>query len=188
MSTSLRLTVRDLECLPDVEGTRYELIDGDLHVSKSPSWHHQFTTLRIGSEFVIWDPQSLRGVVLPAPGIIFSDDNSVIPDLVWISRSRARIGIDEAGHLTVAPDLVIEVLSPGPNNERRDRELKVTLYSRRGVAEYWIVDWQRRLVEIYRRSNAALELVATLFGDDVLTSPLLPGFGCPLPRLWAPEL
>ena len=48
------------------------------------------------------------------------------------------------GQFSVAPDLVVEIFSPGAVNERRDRELKLNLYSRQGGREYWIADWQRR--------------------------------------------
>jgi len=69
-------------------------------------------------------------------------------------------------------------------NEQRDREVKLKLYSRQGVLEYWIVDWLSRTLQVYRHADAALELVATLAGDDLLSSPLLPGFSCPLSKLW----
>jgi Uma2 family endonuclease len=94
--------------------------------------------------------------------------------------------LDAGGHLTVAPELVVEVLSPGSSNELRDRDVKLSLYSRIGVDEYWIVDWRARVVEVYRRLGAELQRVATLTGDATLTSPLLPGFSCPISSLWAP--
>jgi len=74
------------------------------------------------------------------------------------------------------------VLSPG--EERRDRELKLKLYSVQGVREYWICDRQQRKVEVYRRENAVLKLAATFFNEDNLTSPLLPGFSCPIERFF----
>jgi Uma2 family endonuclease len=86
--------------------------------------------------------------------------------------------MDDAGHLHVCPELVIEVLSPGSRNEQRDRETKLHLYSRRGASEYWIIDWMRRQLLVYRRENAALQLVATLRDSEELTTPLLPGFSC----------
>ncbi len=97
-------------------------------------------------------------------------------DVVWVSHERlARIeGAD--GHLHGPPELVIEVLSPGPVNEERDRDTKLRLYSRYGVEEYWIVDPRARLVEVYRQRDGVLRLVATLGDADTLTSPLLPGF------------
>jgi Uma2 family endonuclease len=80
--------------------------------------------------------------------------------------------------------LVVEILSPGTANERRDREAKLKLYSRRGVLEYWIVDWHAQQIEMYRREALALRLVATLYPADTLTSPLLPGFACQVATLF----
>ncbi|HZG39970.1 MAG TPA: Uma2 family endonuclease [Nodosilinea sp.] len=76
----------------------------------------------------------------------------------------------------MAPELMVEVLSPGGLNEQRDKEVKLKLYSRYGVQEYWIVNWQLKTLEIYRRADAQLQLVGTLLVDDALSSPLLPGF------------
>lgn len=84
--------------------------------------------------------------------------------------------LGEDGKLHAPPDLAIEVLLPGTPNQRRDQEVKLCLYSTRGVSEDWIADWQARIVEVYRREDAALRLTATLYAEDELTSPLLPGF------------
>ncbi|HAX88673.1 MAG TPA: hypothetical protein DCY91_21015, partial [Cyanobacteria bacterium UBA11370] len=92
--------------------------------------------------------------------------------------------LDEAGHLTAAPELIVEVLSPGVENVRRDQEVKLKLYSSRGVQEYWIVNWQLQQIEVYRREQASLRLIATLFSNDVLSSPLLPGFNCSIAQLF----
>lgn len=77
------------------------------------------------------------------------------------------------------------MLSPGSENERRDKVAKLKLYSTRGVQEYWIVNWQTQQIEAYRREQAALKLVATLFVNDELTTPLLPGFVCVVGQLFA---
>ena len=106
------------------------------------------------------------------------------PDVVWRSREQLAVGKDDAGHLRVAPELVVEVRSPGSANERRDREVKLALYSRQGVREYGIVDWRARRVQVYRRDGAASRLVETLETDDALTSPPLPGFSRPVSNLW----
>lgn len=188
MATTPRYTSRDLECMPDIDGVRYEIIDGDLYVSKQPDWHHQYAGNRVAVELDLWDRQADIGVTIPAPGLIFAPDQDVAPDLIWISKARLAQGTDAAGHLRVAPEIVVEILSYGAVNERRDREVKLSLYSRQGVHEYWIVDWRRRTVQVYRREQAALRLEATLEGGDVLTSPLLSGFACPIARLWAPDI
>jgi Uma2 family endonuclease len=80
---------------------------------------------------------------------------------------------------------MVEVLSPGVQNERRDRQAKLKLYSEQGVQEYWIVDWRTKQVTVYRRARAQLVLVGTLQNDDELTSPLLSGFVCPVPRFFS---
>nr|WP_323713188.1 Uma2 family endonuclease [Gloeocapsopsis dulcis] len=115
-----------------------------------------------------WSQKTGLGQVAIAPGIIFSDADNVIPDVVWASNKRLAALLDDAGHLTAAPELVVEVLSFGGENERRDREVKLKLYSSRGVQEYWIVDWQKQQIEVYRREKAALTLSATLFANDEL--------------------
>lgn len=184
MSISGRYTSADLERLPNVEGTRYEIVDGELHVSRQPHWEHQYACHRAAYQLERWSGQSDAGVVIPAPGLVFAEDQDVAPDVVWISRERLARAKDEAGHLRMAPELVVEVLSPGSANERRDREVKLALYCRQGVEEYWIVDWRARVVQVLRRDGEGLRAVATLAGDDVLTSPLLPGFSCPVSSLW----
>jgi len=69
-------------------------------------------------------------------------------------------------------------------NQRRDREAKLKLYSSRGVREYWIVDWEKQQIEVSRREKAALTLVATLFANDELTCSLLPNFTCTLAQIF----
>ncbi|MPZ16226.1 MAG: Uma2 family endonuclease [Chloroflexi bacterium] len=131
-----------------------------------------------------WSRQTGAGVVNFAPGLIFAEDQNVAPDIVWVSAGRLPLLLEADQKLHAAPDLVVEVLSPGPKNEQRDREAKLNLYSRRGVREYWIVDWQLRQMDIYRRSNAALELATTALEGDSLRSSLLPGFELSLDDLF----
>jgi Uma2 family endonuclease len=186
---ALRLfTSADLRKFPDIPGVRYEIIDGELYVSRQPTLGHQFAALRTSVALDVWNDQTGAGWVFGEPGLVFADDQDVAPDVVWISRERLPEAQDEKGHLRLAPELVVEVLSPGPANELRDRQLKLSLYARRGVHEYWIVDWLHHSVEVYRHDGADLQLVTTLGETDTLTSPLLPGFALPVARLWSPSL
>jgi Uma2 family endonuclease len=105
--------------------------------------------------------------------------------VVWASTQRLAELLDDAGHLTAAPELIVEVLSAGADNERRDREAKLKLYSARGVQEYWIVNWRLQQIEVYRRERATLKLIATLFANDELTSPLLPNFSYSVAQIFA---
>ncbi|MEH2288716.1 Uma2 family endonuclease [Nostoc sp.] len=179
----IRWTSADLELLPD-NGNRYEIIDGELFVTRAPHWGHQKAIGNIYAELRTWSLSTGLGEAVPNPGIIFTDADNVIPDVVWISKERLVILLDNEGHLTGAPELVVEVLSPGVQNERRDREIKLKLYASRGVQEYWILNWQLQQVEVYRREKAVLKLVATLFATDDLSSPLLPNFVCTVGQLF----
>jgi len=180
---TLHWTSRDLELLPD-DGNRYEIIDGELYVAKQPDWQHQLAGFRLGFLLQVWNEQSQAGLVNLTPGIIFADDTNVVPDMIWISQERLKTALHKDGKLHNAPELVVEVLSPGPEMERRDREVKVKLYSRRNMKEYWVVNWQERTLEVYRREDAVLTLEKTLEETDVLQSPLLPGFSCKVSQIF----
>ncbi len=181
-----KFTSADLLLMPD-DGKRYEIIEGELYVSRQPSWHHQFACGEIYRFLQEWSRGSGLGIANLAPALIFAEDDDVAPDVVWISGERMTQALGEDGKLHSAPELVVEVISPGRSNEERDRQAKLKLYSRRGVQEYWIVDWQGPQVEVYRRERAQLVLVQTLYRDDMLESPLLPGFSCRVGALVMPE-
>jgi Uma2 family endonuclease len=179
----VRWTTADLDLFPD-NGTRYEIVDGELFTTRAPHWRHQQACGRVFRALDEWSLNSGLGEASIAPGVLFSETDNVIPDVIWISHERLALIEDEAGHLNGAPEVAVEVLSPGTQNERRDREAKLKLYASRGVQEYWIVDWRLRQVEVYRREQATLRLIATLFVNDELSTPLLPGFTCPVARLF----
>ena len=117
--------------------------------------------------------------------MIFDEHNGVVPDLVFLTHERKK-QILSAGRLTAAPEIVVEILSPGAANEKRDRVLKRHLYSAQGVHEYWIVDADAKTIEVYRkRKDAGLKLAASLHSADELTSSVLPGFRVSLAQLFA---
>jgi Uma2 family endonuclease len=192
ISEKRRWTTADLEKIP-LDDYRYEIIDGELFVTGMLHWKHQEVTFKIVNALYNWSRSAGLGKPCLAPGIIFSDTDTVIPDVVWISNNRFSALLDENGHLTGAPELVVEVLSRGKENEIKDREIKLKLYSEREVEEYWICDREalrmqhrfQQTIEIYRRQDADLKLTATLSNKDVLTSPLLPGFTCQVARIFA---
>lgn len=170
-----RWTVADLEGLPD-DGNRYEIIDGELHVTSAPHVWHQLVVGNVSTALNVWSDQTGHGVTIPGPGIIFSPTDVVIPDVVWVRRDRFPGLLGEDGRLHGAPDLAVEVLSPGTANVERDRVTKRQHYGCWGVREYWIIDRFARTIEIYRLAEDGLQPVATLGASDELSSPLLPGF------------
>jgi Uma2 family endonuclease len=174
-ASDLRLTNADLEAMPE-DGNRYEVIDGELYVSSAPGFIHQIIVVRIVTAFAEYLRRHPIGEIAPGVGVIFDDYNGVIPDLVFATHEHMRKTLI-GGRYHASPEIVIEILSPGSSNERRDRHVKRSLYAARGVGEYWILDPENRSVELYCR-DAAGELVLdrSIRQGDQLTSGFLPGF------------
>lgn len=171
------LTVADLEAFPDDDGNRYELIEGELFVSTSPGLTHQIVSDNTVHLIRTYLDKHPIGTVVSTIGLILSEYSGVIPDIVFFTHeSVERIVTGEM--LTSAPELVVEILSPGSQNIRRDRVAKFQLYGKYRVPEYWLIDKEKQAVEVYRLRSAKLQLVSTLTGNEELTTPVLPGFSC----------
>jgi len=179
MPVDTRLTYDDFCLLPE-DGKRREIIAGELIVTPSPQLPHQRAvtrlTIRLG-EFVT--SHHLGEVFVSPFDVVFSEFDVVEPDLLYISNARA--GVLTGKNVQGAPDLVVEVLSE--TTARVDRSIKLKLYGKFGVQEYWMIDPEGPSAEIYRRGPEGLDLVAKLASTDALTSPLFPGFNLPLSRL-----
>jgi Uma2 family endonuclease len=168
------LTVADLDACPD-DNNRYELIEGELFVSRAPGIPHQRVLNNLQIAFGSYLRENPIGIEVPGAGTVFSDYNAVIPDLVIVRNERWSEVVTEV-RFTGAPDLVIEIMSPGKENRDRDLLVKRQLYAKYGVAEYWIVDSENRLVKVYRLQKQQLENVATCRNGEEITTPILPGF------------
>jgi Uma2 family endonuclease len=177
------LTIADWEAMPHGDGNRYEIIEGELFVSCSPGLTHEIVLSnlirRIG-RFLDDDP---IGLIVTGPGLILSNFSGVIPDAVFIlSEQRDKIVKDDRLH--APPALVVEVLSPGSTNIRRDRLYKLNLYAKHGVPEYWIVDPKNKTLERYISESSSLVLKETLQDEGPLTMLALPGFSCPVSQIF----
>ena len=177
------LTVADLDLMPD-DGNRYEIIEGELFVSRAPSLTHQIIVKNIVTDFQNHINRNPLGLVVPGPGVIFSEYSGVIPDVIFISNER-RGEIAAGERVMGAPDLVIEIVSPGTENERRDRVVKRQLYGKHGVREYWIVYPESRAIEVYAYDGQVLNLANTFAETDELTSAVLRGYRVQVGKLFA---
>jgi Uma2 family endonuclease len=176
------MTVDDLDCMPE-DGNRYEVIEGELFVSRAPGLPHQVVS---GNMFAaLWNYLEVNpiGQVIATPGLVFSEYTGVIPDLVFFTHERAT-KIISGVRLIAAPNIVIEILSPGQENIARDRIAKRQLYAKQGVDEYWILDSEDKAIEIYRLNTSRLDLASTLRDEDKITSLLLPDFACTVSQVF----
>jgi Uma2 family endonuclease len=177
-----RLTFEDWLKFPE-DGQRYEIIDGELFVSPSPSVKHQ----RIVRSLLVLLDRFLRagslGEVLPAPiGVKLAEDTVPQPDLlVVLDENQQRVGTQAVHGL---PDVVVEVLSPG--TAARDLGVKRDRYELAGIPEYWIVDSESELVEVLALESGKYTLWGRFGLNDVLTSRVLAGLRIPLREVFPP--
>jgi Uma2 family endonuclease len=166
----VKFTYKDYMSAP--EDKRYELLDGDLIVVPAPDMEHQDTSRNIVFPLGAFVRERSLGYVYYAPcDVVLSDTDVVQPDLLFISKERSHIITRR--NIQGAPDLVIEILSPG--TAERDRNFKRRLYERHGVREYWMADPYARTIEVLALGERGFELVAVYHYGEVLTSPLLEG-------------
>src|SRR5258708_13107287 len=81
------LTVADLDACPD-DNNRYELIEGELFVSRAPGIPHQRVLNNLQMTFGIYLKENPIGIVVPGAGAVFSDHDAVIPDLAFLPNER----------------------------------------------------------------------------------------------------
>ena len=164
------LTYHDWLAVPERDGFRHELIDGELLVTPSPSPLHQDVVLALAV--------ALRNHLRPAGGRVFvaptgvklAEDCVLEPDVVVLGAERAGLVGDRV--IDGAPDLVVEVLSRG--GARRDLFDKREAYERHGVPEYWIVDpIAQTLLVLHAHEGSYAESGRFGMGDTV-ASPSLP--------------
>jgi Uma2 family endonuclease len=164
-----RMTFVDWLQLPH-DGRLYELIDGELLVSPSPSILHQRVSRELEFQILQYLRTSGRGEVLDAPVGVRLGDDVLEPDLVIVLSEHAdRIG---AQVIEGAPDVVVEILSPG--TAKRDLGVKRTVYEAAGVPEYWIVDAESAAVEVLVLERGAYVRLGLFRRGDTLRSRVLP--------------
>ena len=174
------LTYEDYCALPD-DGRRYEIIEGELYVTPSPSVAHQRLAGNLLVTLHTWVRAQAAGEVLIAPfDVILARTTVVVPDLVFVSRER--LGIVTGRGVEGAPDLVVEILSPGTAS--RDRVEKAQIYARHGVRHYWLADPDARVLEVYELTGGQYRETARLTAGATFTPTLFPGLAISLSSLW----
>jgi Uma2 family endonuclease len=166
---------RDYDRVP--EDVRCELLDGWLYVCPSPTLRHQALAMLL-AEALQRAAERAGGWVFVAPLDVALAPHSIVqPDVLYLSAGNGQIAGDR---IDGAPELVIEVLSPG--TVRRDRMQKLRLYARSGVREYWLADPIERQIEFLQNDHG--RFVVGLPEAGSYSSPVLSGLDLDLVALW----
>jgi Uma2 family endonuclease len=145
-------TYEDYAALPD-DGNKYEVLDGEVLVTPSPSTRHQHILFMLSIQLYEYVNRYELGVVLPDIDLLFQPGQFLRPDLLFVPTS-AREGIAHRG-IELTPGLVVEVLSPSSSSN--DRVKKPRRYGDFGVPEYWVVDPEDEMVWVWRFAKGRME-------------------------------
>ncbi len=172
-----RATYEDYCRFPD-DGKRYEILDGQIHLTPSPSTPHQYASKRLQRILEDYFETTPSRLVFDAPlDVILADDDVVQPDLLVVERTQiSKRGIEGP------PLVLVEILSPSRIDY--DRLTKARRYAARAVPHYWIVDPAARTLQCFRLEAGGYVLEVS--GDDLteLTVPSFSGLTVPLSSLW----
>ena len=171
------LTYEDYRLLPD-DGTRYELMEGELFVvSPAPLIRHQTALVNLLFALVATLEKPGLARVLPAPtDLVLSPTTVLQPDLIVIGAARSSVITARA--IEGIPDIVVEILSPGSLD--RDMYIKKRLYQRFGVPEYWVVDLDAGSLVAHRLDQGTYGIRARYDRASILESPEFPTLKVPM--------
>jgi Uma2 family endonuclease len=176
------MSIADWEALPEDEPG--ELVDGLLAEEEAPDFLHE--------AMVAWLLTTLRTWVLPRGGYVFGSEAKFIvrpargrkPDLSVFFAPRGKVPRRGAGR--IAPDIVVEVISPTPRDGRRDRVEKLDDYAAFGVGYYWLVDPEQRSIAVLERGADGRYVHALgVVGGTIDSVPGCEGLVLAVDALWA---
>ena len=149
-------TLAEVHALPD-DGNKYELVRGELFVTPPPTYNHESIGARLAMFVVPFVMREGLGLVFQGHAVMRHDGSEVGPDLMVRAEHR---GPDAGWDNAPVPILIVEIASP--STRRRDREQKRSLYLDAGVAEYWMIDPERRTVTVVRQGEPDLVVTREL--------------------------
>ncbi len=174
LKTKPRKTVEDYLRLP--EGTRAELIEGEILTSPSLRERHQAVVGNLFALLRAFIRECRLGRIYTAPFDVHLPSGDVVePDLIFVATEHASILKD---WIRGVPDLLVEVVSP--DSAERDRIVKRHIYERNGVREYWLVEPAEHAVEVLEFSAARFVSRGYFEEADRVTSGVLAGLSLPV--------
>lgn len=163
------LTLEDYFILADQTDDQTEFINGEMIVMTRPTPAHQMISGLI-FVFLWFCIRKIGGKAYQDVEMVFDDENSVAPDVVYIAKNNPRCQITDKW-LYGVPDLAVEILSASTG--KRDKGEKYHLYEKYGVAEYWLIDPANQYVEVFIHVDSAYRRLGVFAPDDTFSSPVL---------------
>lgn len=164
----------------------YELFDGEIMKRSAPSLIHQSVSRELLTEITLFLRKNPIGTVYSAPVDLNLDEhNAFQPDLAFMSKERSFL-IEDGDYIRGAPDLVVEIISPG--TVKKDRVIKKDLCERFAIREYWLVDPLNKGIEIYimQEDKYVLHDLQEISGK--ISSTVLTGFELELGHIFGEEM
>jgi Uma2 family endonuclease len=182
MSTTTYVTANELLSLPMGRGQRYELVAGELRVMSPAGWRHGGVVgvLQTALGAFILD-NNLGRVFGAETGFLLhrNPDTVRAPDFAFITKKNLPTTEPSEAFWPGAPDLAVEVLSPGDTSGEVAEKVEEWLSS--GCAAVWVVDPKLKTVTVYESLTNVR--VATA-GETLVGTPVVPGFSCPVDELF----
>jgi len=164
-------TYDDYAKLPD-DGNRYEVINGVIYMSPSPSFSHQAASTLFVTYLTIHMQFTGLGRVMAAPFDVYLPPSGTTVQTDIIVIVKAKENNFTSGKFVGTPDLVLEIASPGTAGY--DRREKQNAYALAGVAEYWIADPNAQTIEVLILTQDNYRSLGVFQGKDTLPSQLMP--------------
>ncbi|MEO0326847.1 MAG: Uma2 family endonuclease [Myxococcota bacterium] len=179
-ATAPSLTLAGWGALP--EGQSGELVDGRLEEEEVPTRLHEAAVAWLLFELTAWARRHGARVYGSDLKLRVAHDRGRKPDVSVYLAGTPRSGARETVQ-TLPPDVVVEVVSPGPADARRDRIIKPGEYAAAGIPNYWLLDPELRSFVVWVRGDDGRYVRALSVTDGVAHPALLPGLA--LDALWA---
>ncbi|OGO43254.1 MAG: hypothetical protein A2Z04_08775 [Chloroflexi bacterium RBG_16_57_9] len=166
-------TFEDWLKLPE-DGWQYEVIKGVLHMTPAPKPPHQRASGKLYTRMSNFAERHNLGEVFFAPIDVYlpGQETPVQPDLVFLAAERQSL-ISDRG-IEGTPDLVVEILSG--RTWWRDLKVKQPLYEETGVRELWILDIEKKVIEVYVLREGSYALLGHWGPGERAQSEALVGF------------
>lgn len=182
MSTTTHITADDLLALPMGKGQRYELVAGELRVMSPAGWRHGGIVGVLQTALGAFIHKNNLGRVFGAEtGFLLRRDPDTVraPDFAFIATQNLPASDPQEAYWPGAPDLAVEVLSPGDTSGEVAEKVEEWLSA--GCAAVWVVDSKLKSVTIYQ-SLTNVRVVTS--GETLAGDPVVPGFSCPVDELF----